>query len=87
MGAEPLLEQFAPGVRLMTSGGSTSNATAAPVAQPAPSMMPVHVPTPRPQPAANSNPAAAYPHPFAVRAALAASGNAEGDQPALPPGD
>jgi biopolymer transport protein ExbB len=88
--AEPLLEQFAPGVRAMAS-----SAPVTPPAPPIPSTMPVHVPTPRPQPTPNSNPqpnpnpAAAHPHPFAVRAALAASsaGNAEGGRPALPPGD
>ena len=78
--AEPLLEQFAPGIRVMTSGA------AAPAPPPAPpSTMPVHVPSPVAQP----NPAAAHPHPFAVRAALAASGHAEENQnpPGPPPGE
>jgi biopolymer transport protein ExbB len=85
--AEPLLEQFAPGVRAMASAPVT------PTAPPIPSTMPVHVPTPRPQPTPKPNPqpnpAAAHPHPFAVNAALAASasGNTGEGQPALPPGD
>jgi biopolymer transport protein ExbB len=92
--AEPLLEQFAPGVRVMASGASA--APSMPTAPPVPSTVPVHVPTPRPQPTPSSNPqpnpnaAAAHPHPFAVRAALAASpvtGSAEGGRSELPMGE
>jgi biopolymer transport protein ExbB len=57
MTAEPILEQFAPGVRQVHSGGAVN-----------------HGPAPGP---------AAYPHPFAVSAALAATG-VTAARPALP---
>lgn len=87
--AEPLLEQFAPGVRPQGEAASPP-----PSSVPAAPTPPVHVPTPRSQPAPaadprpQTNPAAAHPHPFAVSAALAAaSGASEEERPALPPGN
>lgn len=86
--AEPLLEQFVPGVRLMAGGAATTYPSASPAPSPMPTV-PVHVPAANPNP--KPNPAASHPHPFAVNAALAASGSANPNpsaaRPALPPGD
>jgi biopolymer transport protein ExbB len=67
MGAEPLLEQFAPGVR-----GGPAGASPSPPAPTVPVAMPMGGPP-------------SHPHPFAVNAALAASGGAP--RSALPPAE
>ncbi len=69
MGAEPLLEQFAPGVRTPESGPTS--------AQPQPSMpVPMAIPMGGP---------ASHPHPYAASAALAAGSGAGSPRSALPP--
>jgi biopolymer transport protein ExbB len=82
--AEPLLEQFVPGIRPNASGGAGASGSGTspvgpagptvPATMPAmPRTMPMPMPTATVAPVYSSSPAAAHPHPFAVSAAIAAS--------------
>jgi biopolymer transport protein ExbB len=69
MAAEPLLEQFAPGVRAQET---------APARPQPPATMPMAMPMGGP---------ASHPHPFALSAAIAASGGGPAPRTALPPAE
>jgi biopolymer transport protein ExbB len=74
MGAEPLLEQFAPGIRASSEQGPTS-------AQPPPQPPP---PTPAPKAIPMGGPSS-NPHPYAASAALTAATGTGASRSALPP--